>query len=196
MPDPSAAAAGAASLTKGRLLAGTMVPSTICGVLAIAVSLVRHRPIGLLFEAGLSAGTELSAGLLGGAGAGVLGAALLLRSKIFSDARALASSALASARPGAPELVAIAVAAGVGEELLFRGTLQPAWGLIGSSLIFTFVHFWVPIGGVARAIYIAFVFAVSLGLGWLFERAGLGAAMVAHATTDLTILLTARRFLA
>jgi hypothetical protein len=150
MPDPSAAAPGAASLTKGRLLAGTMVPSTICGVLAIAVSLVRHRPIGSVFEAGLPATTQFAAGVLGGAGAGVLGATLLLRSKIFSDARALASSALASAWPG----------------------------------------------GAARAIYIAFVFAVSLGLDWLFEREGLGAAMVAHATTDLTILLTAQRVLA
>jgi len=196
MPEPSAAAAGAASLTKGRLLAGTMVPSTVCVVVAITASLVRHRPIGLVFEAGLPPTTQFAAGVLGGAGAGFLGAALFLRSKIFSDARALVSAALASARPGALELVAIAVAAGIGEELLFRGTLQPAWGLIGSSLIFTFVHFWVPIGGVARAIYIAFVFAVSLGLGWVFERAGLGAAMVAHATTDVTILLTAWRALA
>lgn len=57
-------------------------------------------------------------------------------------------------------------------------------------------RFWVPIGGAARAVYIAFVFAVSLGLGWLFGHAGLGAAMVAHAATDLTILLAAGRVLA
>jgi len=168
MSDPGAAAVSATSLTKGRLLAGTLVPSTICGIVAVAVTLLRHRPVGSLFEARLPAGSMVAGGLLVGAAAGVFGTVLFLRAKIFFDARALASGALTSAQPGVPELAAIAVAAGVGEELLFRGTLQPAWGLIPSSLIFTLVHFWVPIGGAARAAYVAFVLAVSLGLGWLF----------------------------
>ena len=54
-------------------------------------------------------------------------------------------------------------------------------------------HFWMPLVGVARIIYFGFVVTASLALGMLFARAGLTAAMIAHAVTDLGILLVALR---
>ena len=195
MRDPAAVLASASSLTRKQLLLGTMVPSTICGVLAIAVVLVRQRSVASLFASAAPVWEQVLAGLLVGTAIGATGAAIGLRSELFAGARSLGMAALGSAQPGALDLAAIAVAAGVGEELLFRGTLQPAWGLVASSLVFTVVHFWVPIGGTARAVYVTTVLAVSLLLGLLFLRAGLTAAIVAHATTDLWVLLTARRAL-
>ena len=93
----------------------------------------------------------------------------------------------------------ISLCAGVGEELLFRGALQPLAGLWVTSLIFTVVHF--QTGQFRRmnrwkALYAFFVFVVSLGLGAECVRIGLIAAIVTHTVVDiiaLTSLRAARR---
>ncbi len=94
-----------------------------------------------------------------------------------------------------PGLVAIALAAGIGEELLFRGFLQPAlaalWGtragawvgLVLASLAFGGCH-------ALCAAYALLAAAVGLLLGGLFLATGhLAAPMAAHAGYDLLALM-------
>jgi hypothetical protein len=38
------------------------------------------------------------------------------------------------------EIIVLAVASSVGEEMFFRGALLPVVGLVGSSLVFTLLH--------------------------------------------------------
>jgi len=92
----------------------------------------------------------------------------------------------------------ISLSAGIGEELLFRGALQPILGIWWASFIFTLAHFrsgqfhsmnW------QKLIYAASVFIVGLFLGYVFLEIGLIAAMVAHAIVDVVSLFTARRWL-
>jgi CAAX protease family protein len=192
---PEAPPAPPAKLTRARLIAGAVVSSTICGVLALIVALVLGHPVTSLFASQVPIAIQIGVGLIVGGVLGSAGLLVLLRLRIFAEARVLVAEAAESARPGAGDLTLMALAAGVGEELLFRGTLQPAWGLAVSSLVFTAVHFWVPIRGAARACYIVFVLSVSLVLGLLFQRLGLGSSIVAHATVDLVILLAARQAL-
>ena len=79
----------------------------------------------------------------------------------------------------------ISVLAGVGEEVLFRGAMQPEWGLIATSLIFGLFH----IGGrltMALGIWAACTGAL---LGWLtIATGGLLAPIVAHITYDALAL--------
>ena len=92
----------------------------------------------------------------------------------------------------------ISLCAGIGEELLFRGALQPILGIWWASFIFTLAHFrsgqfhsmnW------QKLIYATSVFIGGLFLGYVFLEIGLIAAMVTHAVVDVVSLSTARRWL-
>lgn len=94
-------------------------------------------------------------------------------------------------RGSAAEFAMVAILAGVGEELLFRGVLQtklidwttPLVGLWLSSLLFGLAH-------ALSRLYFAFAVAVGLYLGWLaFQYGDLVGPMVAHALYDFVALL-------
>lgn len=94
-----------------------------------------------------------------------------------------------------PALLAVAVAAGVGEELLFRGALQPLavrWtgpvaGVAIVSVIFGLLH------AVSWAYFIAAT-AIGLLLGWLAEAyQDLTAPIFAHAVYDFVALVVLLR---
>ncbi|HET6304256.1 MAG TPA: CPBP family intramembrane glutamic endopeptidase [Myxococcota bacterium] len=80
------------------------------------------------------------------------------------------------------EIAVLAAASGIGEELFFRGALQPRVGLVAASLLFGAAHL-VP----SRPLALWSVFACAAGLlfGALFERTGnLVAPIVAHAAVN------------
>ena len=92
----------------------------------------------------------------------------------------------------------ISLSAGTGEEILFRGALQPILGIWWASFIFTVAHFrsgqfhsmnW------QKLVYATSVFIAGLFLGYVFSEIGLIAAIVTHATVDAVSLFTARRLL-
>jgi membrane protease YdiL (CAAX protease family) len=88
------------------------------------------------------------------------------------------------------DLALISVVAGVAEELLFRGVLQPAlggwlgtWpGLAAASALFGLVHLLTPTYGVLAAL-------VGIYLGWVYLATGnLLPAMIAHGLYDFIAL--------
>ena len=78
----------------------------------------------------------------------------------------------------AREILVLAVASSVGEELLFRGALQPIAGVWLQALVFALLH----IGPGWRFLpWTASAFVLGLVFGWLFEVTGdLGGPIVAH----------------
>lgn len=83
------------------------------------------------------------------------------------------------------QMVIVAVAAGVGEELFFRGWLQPVLGLPAASVAFGLAH-------VAGPRMLAFgVWAMGMGVvmgGLALVTGGLLASMTAHACYDVLAL--------
>lgn len=83
---------------------------------------------------------------------------------------------------GSRQIVVVSVAAGIGEELFFRGWLQPAFGLIAASLAFGLAH-------VAGSRMLAFgVWAAGMGvvMGSLaVATGGILAPVTAHACYDV-----------
>jgi uncharacterized protein len=83
-------------------------------------------------------------------------------------------------------IVALAVAAGVGEELLVRGVLQPRLGIVVSNLFFTAMHalqyHWDAL---------VVVFAIGTAFGLLRSRTNTVVSMIAHTLYDLILLSTA-----
>jgi len=80
--------------------------------------------------------------------------------------------------------VAVGIAVGAGEELLFRGAIQPRFGIILTSVLFTLVH--VQYG---FSLITAGVFAMSLVLGLERRFLGTTACILTHATYDIVVLL-------
>ena len=81
----------------------------------------------------------------------------------------------------------VAILAGTGEEILFRGALQPVFGLIVSSMVFALAHVQY---GFSPATLI--LFFVSLGLGLVRKRYHSTAAIIAHATYNFMPFLLYR----
>lgn len=78
--------------------------------------------------------------------------------------------------------------AGVGEELLFRGAIQPLLGIWLTSLLFVGIHGYFKFKTMGHVLFGLMMFGLSVGLGYLFEGVGLIAAMAAHAVYDLIML--------
>ena len=86
-------------------------------------------------------------------------------------------------------LVLLAVASGMGEEVLFRGWLQAEVGLVGASLLFGAVHVW----GRDAWPYGLYAAAMGAGLGGLLIVTGsLWAPIFAHGLNNLLGFLALR----
>lgn len=88
------------------------------------------------------------------------------------------------------EVFVISVAAGIGEELLFRGVLQPEVGLVPASLIFGILH----MGGSGTFAFGCWAAVMGGALGWLaLWTGGLLAPIIAHTVYDAAVLAHMRR---
>ena len=88
-------------------------------------------------------------------------------------------------------LVLISIFSGVGEEMLFRGAVQPEFGLVVAALAFGLVHV-----GPDRRYLVWTVWAVLAGFlfGFLYEfSGGLLAPVIAHATHNAATFLVWKR---
>jgi membrane protease YdiL (CAAX protease family) len=79
-------------------------------------------------------------------------------------------------------IVVLAILSALGEELLFRGLLQPWLGLVPQALLFGIVH---QIRGPSRWVWVAWAGAVGLAFGVIFGLTGsLVGPIVAHAVIN------------
>jgi len=94
---------------------------------------------------------------------------------------------------GLGDAVLLALASGIAEEMLFRGALQPAVGLVWASLIFGACHFLPRRELVAWSLFAALM---GFALGALYEWTGhLAAPIAAHALVNgINLPRLARRF--
>lgn len=79
--------------------------------------------------------------------------------------------------------VLISASVGVGEEIVFRGALQPRFGVVLTSLVFAATHVQYQLPGVAM------IFLLSLALGVLRRRTSTGFTACAHGVYDLGAFL-------
>ncbi len=87
------------------------------------------------------------------------------------------------------ELPVIAVLAGVGEETTFRGALQPRFGILATAALFALIH--IQYGPTFVELWV-FVHALIYGL--VRRHINTTAAVIAHATYDVSAFLTGSGF--
>lgn len=91
------------------------------------------------------------------------------------------------------EIVLVSCCAGIGEEILFRGGIQPFLGITWTSLLFVILHGYItPFNGPLTIYGIFMVLAIAL-LGLATVHLGLVVAIVAHTTIDILLLFKLSR---
>jgi membrane protease YdiL (CAAX protease family) len=87
------------------------------------------------------------------------------------------------------DLLLVAIVAGIGEELLFRGVFQPLMGKLWSNVIFGLLHF-------ITAWYALLAALIGAYLGWLLDQSeNVLAPIVTHGLYDfLAFLVVAREY--
>ncbi|HVX28869.1 MAG TPA: type II CAAX endopeptidase family protein, partial [Nitrolancea sp.] len=78
----------------------------------------------------------------------------------------------------------LGISAGLGEEILFRGAIQPRYGLVFTSIVFALLH--VQYG---LSFTILSIFGVSLILGYLRQRINTSASIISHIVYDVIAVL-------
>lgn len=78
----------------------------------------------------------------------------------------------------------MATSAAIGEEIFFRGALQPVFGLIPTTIFFAIIHTQVLL-----SVGVIGIFLVGLAFGWLRERYSTTAAIIAHFLYNFLIVL-------
>ena len=159
----------------------------------IALGWGRWRGISFVFVPGANGsggtGGMAEALLVGCLAAAVLGGAnyyLLCGAPNLPGVRSIRRLYVEGLKPvfgnlSAMEIIAISVAAGVGEEMLFRGVLQPELGLVPASVIFGLLH----MGDSGTLVFGCWVMIMGAALGALaIWSGGLLAPIVAHAVYD------------
>ena len=83
------------------------------------------------------------------------------------------------------EILFLSFCAGVGEEIVFRGMIQPWLGILTTSFMFIALHGYMSYSSWPKVIFGLILFAVGTILGILGEHLGLLAAIVAHIIYDV-----------
>lgn len=92
------------------------------------------------------------------------------------------------------DLLFLSLAAGIGEELLFRAAIQPFLGIWLTAIIFVAVHGYLNPFNWKMSIYGLLMVVVSAGLGYLFSTVGIYAAITAHALIDIALFFRFKYF--
>lgn len=167
----------------------------LTAVTFVIVVVVRDGSFQLLF-AGDPRVHRLALGAGIGVGAAAIGLLVVARLRSLATFRRLIYEAMDGLEPRVIDFAVVSLAAGWGEELLFRGVIQPWLGVWVTSVLFVALHgklrprSW---GGVA---FMVSIYIGSVGLGYLCDWRGLEAAMSAHATYDFVMLMGLRRIVA
>ena len=83
------------------------------------------------------------------------------------------------------EILFLSFCAGVGEEIVFRGMIQPLLGILTTSFMFIALHGYMSYSSWPKVIFGLILFSVGTILGILGEYIGLLAAIVAHIIYDI-----------
>lgn len=140
------------------------------------------------FTAGKVWWQQLLSGLLFGATAAIC-ALFLVNSRWFKKEMDIFSELILQLAPTYAHAIFYSLCAGIGEELLFRGGLQPYLGVWLTSFIFIALHGYLNPFNIALSVYGLFMVLISSGMGYLFIQYGIISSIAAHFMFDLIMFI-------
>ncbi|MFM2195846.1 MAG: hypothetical protein RL092_1446 [Bacteroidota bacterium] len=91
------------------------------------------------------------------------------------------------------EIVFLSFCAGFGEEILFRGMLQPWLGVFFTAFLFIALHGYISVKSSAHLVFGLALWSMGIGLGLLGAYSGLISAAIAHMIYDIYAFLNIQR---
>ncbi|MDZ7658777.1 CPBP family intramembrane glutamic endopeptidase [Fodinibius sp.] len=176
--------------SSSKLLLLSLFSTTAYLILAILIFRYFHdQNLYTVFEHGYPVTTQLLIGIVsGGAAAGIIGFFINRPpvSEVLHDFYIV--DMVSKLQFTSFDRIQLSAFAGVGEELLFRGAIQPLLGIWITSFIFIGIHGYFKFKSAGHMLFGLTMFGLSMLLGYLFEYTGLIAAMTAHAVYDVIML--------
>lgn len=116
----------------------------------------------------------------------------ILHLPFLKEPRDFFTKLIRSAKVKVPDILFVSFASGVGEEIFFRGALQPFLGVWLTAVIFVALHGYLNPFNIGMTMYGILMLLVSALLGYWFERYGIFAAMTAHFVIDVVLFVRFR----
>lgn len=133
-----------------------------------------------------------------GIGTGLISVAIILALEIVAEAagwgldedvQRLTEVLIGPLLGSIPGILTLGLAAGIGEETLFRGALQPRFGLLFTSILFALLHSQY---GITLSTFAVFIVGIILGL--VRNRYNTSTCVIAHASYNITLGMIAYLF--
>ena len=169
---------------------------TLFGFSALGIWLVeafQEVPFRVVFFNGWPWWQQLGVGLVYGLASG-MAAWWLLQRKWMREMTVVYAGLFSSLELSMQDILFISLAAGVGEEILFRAGVQPFLGIWGTSILFVAIHGYLDPRKWRVMVYGTAMTLIIAGIGWMFEHVGLVSCMVAHFTIDVYLLVMGERY--
>jgi membrane protease YdiL (CAAX protease family) len=151
------------------------------------ITLVQHRTLTDVLMKGSGPLEQVLYGLLAGAAIGQLAWAIV-RAQGFTLLRERYALLIGPHVRQRSMRIAISICAGVGEELFFRGALQPWLGIPVTAVVFVAIHGYLDPRDKRLFLYGTLLTLCMMVLGWMAEVQGLVGPMVAHTLIDILLL--------
>jgi membrane protease YdiL (CAAX protease family) len=115
-------------------------------------------------------------------------AQLLISSPLLSKVNTTYANLLGRFNLNWSEITFVSLCAGVGEELLFRGAIQPFMGIPLTSVLFVAIHGYLSPKNWRLSIYGIYMSIAIAVLGYFTVKFGLLAAIIGHTVIDIYLL--------
>jgi len=160
----------------------TIVVFSVIGLLVIVY--LQGQSLTLVFAGQAQLSSQIVYGSVYGLMASI-GAILLTGLPSFTQVTRHFRNIFANANLQFIDVVFASICAGVGEEILFRGAIQPYLGIWITAIVFVAIHGYLNWKNKPLFKYGVFMVLLSAGFGYLTQLVGLNAAIIAHALFDI-----------
>ena len=155
-------------------------------------AIILHYYMGLSLWEALQIGQGWELQLLVGFAYGMITSILaweLIKMDFLTSTRNFFSELIQELKLNDIEILFISFCAGVGEEILFRGGIQPFMGIWLTSVVFVAIHGYLNPKNWQLSIYGVYMCLVIVGIGYFCIQIGLISCIVAHFTIDVYLLM-------
>ncbi len=111
----------------------------------------------------------------------------------FSEALSKYKNLLSHFKISRFQAVFLSVCAGVGEEIFFRGALQPLFGILITAIVFVAIHGYYSVKDMRVNIFALCLTGFIILLGWASKEISIWHAIAGHFSYDLVLLFYYRK---
>lgn len=167
------------------LALGTLV--ILGGLGLILTPLARDISLYTFFQGHQPFYVQVALGLLSGLAIAMIAWELLCISYL-ARIKAFFKEIIGGLKLNTAQVLLVSICAGAGEELLFRGAVQPFAGLIVTSVVFVALHGYLNPFHRRMIVYGSFMTLSIIYIGYLTETVGILSSVIAHTVVDIYLL--------